>query len=345
MQSKISSFFKPSSSDENDLSARGGKKGHVIVNTFKRRARNFDGVSFSSNESTLDSPKKPISEDLSLKSQLPELGRTLNKKRSYVQLYLELGQSDFLLHTCSTCGFKYARGDESDEKVHKSFHKNYTHGIQFKGWRNERVVGMPSAEGGRVILVLDGDPPAHKNKVQEVLQMMEFELGEGWIFQKICQVYMFISSQRVAGCLVAEPIKEGFKLLSCFGDERTDGRILKKCRSHSATLQFGEISLQREVIKRASSVRSSNAVDEKHNRTIMCENEAVPAVCGIRAIWVTPSNRRKGIASLLLDAVRRSFCGEIVLEKSQLAFSQPSSAGKALASNYFGTASFLVYRT
>lgn len=89
-------------------------------------------VSFSSNESALDSPKKPISEDLSLKSQLPELGRTLNKKRSYVQLYLELGQSDFLLHTCSTCGFKYARGDESDEKVHKSFHKNYTHGIQFK---------------------------------------------------------------------------------------------------------------------------------------------------------------------------------------------------------------------
>ncbi|KDO70603.1 hypothetical protein CISIN_1g031081mg [Citrus sinensis] len=166
---------------------------------------------------------------------------------------------------------------------------------------------------------------------------MEFELGEGWIFQKICQ--------RVAGCLVAEPIKEGFKLLSCFGDERTDGRILKKCRSHSATLQFGEISLQREVIKRASSVHSSNAVDEKHNGTIMCENEAVPAVCGIRAIWVTPSNRRKGIASLLLDAVRRSFCGEIVLEKSQLAFSQPSSAGKALASNYFGTASFLVYRT
>lgn len=161
-------------------------------------------VSFSSNESALDSSKKPRSEDLSLKSQLPELGRTLNKKRSYVQLYLELGQSDFLLHTCSTCGFKYARGDESDEKVHKSFHKNYTHGIQFKvhvtipliskcvswsvvlfddcfvrsncliyvfffwgqGWRNERVVGMPSAEGGRVILVLDGDPPAHKNKVQ-----------------------------------------------------------------------------------------------------------------------------------------------------------------------------------
>lgn len=55
-----------------------------------------------------------------------------NKKRSYAQFHLELGQSDFLLHTCSTCGIKYAPGDEEDEKAHKTFHKNYTHGILFK---------------------------------------------------------------------------------------------------------------------------------------------------------------------------------------------------------------------
>lgn len=55
-----------------------------------------------------------------------------NKKRSYAQFHLELGQSDFLLHACSTCGIKYAPGDEEDEKAHKTFHKNYTHGIQFK---------------------------------------------------------------------------------------------------------------------------------------------------------------------------------------------------------------------
>lgn len=55
-----------------------------------------------------------------------------NKKRSYAQFHLELGQSDFLLHTCSTCGVKYAPGDEEDEKAHKTFHKDYTRGIQFK---------------------------------------------------------------------------------------------------------------------------------------------------------------------------------------------------------------------
>jgi N-acetyltransferase len=31
-----------------------------------------------------------------------------NKKRTYAQLHLELGQSDFNLHTCSKCGVKYA---------------------------------------------------------------------------------------------------------------------------------------------------------------------------------------------------------------------------------------------
>lgn len=55
-----------------------------------------------------------------------------NKKRNYAQYHLLFGQSDFLLHFCSTCGIKYARGDEDDEKSHNIFHKKYTCGIQFK---------------------------------------------------------------------------------------------------------------------------------------------------------------------------------------------------------------------
>ncbi|MCL7034082.1 hypothetical protein MKW94_008177 [Papaver nudicaule] len=114
--------------------------------------------------------------------------RTLNKKRSYAQFHLELGQSEFLLHTCSTCGFNFAIGDEGDEKVHKEFHKSYTHGIQFKGWLNERVI--LASGGARVILVLEGDPPAHMKKVQEIVKMVEGELGlgEGWLLHKLCKV-------------------------------------------------------------------------------------------------------------------------------------------------------------
>lgn len=65
-----------------------------------------------------------------------ELGSTptkvVNKKRSYAQYYLELGQSDFLLHQCAVCGMMYARGDPADEKAHKSYHKEYFEGIAFR---------------------------------------------------------------------------------------------------------------------------------------------------------------------------------------------------------------------
>ena len=111
---------------------------------------------------------------------------------------------------------------------------------------------------------------------------------------------MFVSSQRIAGCLVAEPIKEAFKDISCSIGERHDDAPAKKIRSNSSKLQFGEIVLQREVIRRAP----SEVLKGNHTGAMVCEKEVVPAVCGVRAIWVTPSNRRKGIATQLLEAVR-----------------------------------------
>lgn len=349
MQSKISAFFKPKSENpppilddriNNDDTAFFDKKMREIRVTYTRRAPNPDSEKNEINgEETV---KKHNSVNLSVKPA-SNSSRNFNKKRNYAQFHLELGQSDFLLHSCSICGIKYAPGDEEDEKVHKTFHKNYTHGIQFRGWCNERVVEMPRMEYGRIILVLDSDPPPQRNKVQEVVKMMEIELGDGWIFHKLCKVYLFISSQRVAGCLFTEPIKHAYKVLSCSVGRKSDGSKTKEARPNSTSLQFGNVVFHREVIRRPPS--SSEMFEEDLNGVVICEEEAVPAVCGIRAIWVTPSNRRKHIATQLLDAAMKSFNAEFILEKSQLAFSQPTSAGKALASNYIGTGSFLVYKS
>lgn len=87
-----------------------------------------------------DASTDEASKEIDLENIMPNLGtaksgKVQNKKRKYAQFYLELGQSDFLLHTCTVCGFKYARGDEGDEKFHKTLHKNYTHGIPFKVFR------------------------------------------------------------------------------------------------------------------------------------------------------------------------------------------------------------------
>ncbi|XP_021855447.1 protein CHROMOSOME TRANSMISSION FIDELITY 7 [Spinacia oleracea] len=343
MQKTIESFFKqsstpssmPQTSNFNDLFDGIRAQNHPEIRIKYTRQPTRVG------ESTSDGL---IEEEKNAKSEKSK-GKILNKKRKYAQFHLELGQSDFLLHTCKICGMKYSKGDEIDEKVHSTFHKNYTHGIPFKGWRHERVVHLPALKRDRVIHVLNCDPPAQRKKVEEVVKMMEIELGDGWIFHELCQVYLFISSQRVAACMIVEPINTAHKLLSDSLPKIADGASGKKVIPKPKTLQFGEVCFQREVSRKGSNHRNSDAMDSNLLGSIVCEEEATPASCGIRAIWVSPSNRRKGIATHLLDAVRKSFCTNYVLERSQLAFSNPTSAGKALATNYTGTGSILVYKT
>ncbi|XP_038904837.1 protein CHROMOSOME TRANSMISSION FIDELITY 7 isoform X1 [Benincasa hispida] len=355
MQSKISTFFKRPSSisshrspeplnsnaDDSDYGTLKiwEKAEHQYINTYKRR-------NVTSPQCVDLETKIPIPDDSSAKSELASSTKILvkNKKRSYAQYHLLFGQSDFLLHFCSTCGIKYARGDEDDEQSHKAFHKKYTCGIQFKGWTHERVIDIPSVEGGRILLVLDSDPSAHKHKVEEVVKMMEKELGSGWILHKNYQVYLFVSSQRIVGCLVVEPITKAYKVVSCFLDERTEVSKIKDSKPNSTTLQFGNITFQREAILKKPT-NNPEALEMNMNGAILCEEEPVPAVCGIRAIWVTPANRRKHIASRLLDAARKSFYKRAALECSQLAFSQPTSSGMALASKYVSSKSILVYKS
>ncbi|MCL7033082.1 hypothetical protein MKW94_018536 [Papaver nudicaule] len=345
MQAKISSFFKRSAlktSDPSKLSTPIEDTTQFDIQepeirvTYKRRTpkeepdRNGEITSTDIMERPqVAPPRLPPSSS----------SKPLNKKRSYAQFHLELGQSDFLLHTCSTCGFNFAIGDEGDEKVHKEFHKTYTHGIQFK-----RVI--LTSEGARVILVLEGDPPAHMKKVQEVVKMVEGELGfgDGWLLHKLCKVYLFILSQRIAGCLVVEPIKTAYKVISNSVVQKSSTSNERAARPNSIVLRFGNVSFQQEIVKHAPSIDKFN-VSEEPSGVILCEKDAVSAICGVRAIWVSPFNRKKHVATKLLDAARKSFSKGYTFEASQVAFSQPTAAGKVLASKYTGTNTFLVYHT
>lgn len=118
------------------------------------------------------------------------------------------------------------------------------------------------------------------------------------------QVYLFISSQRITGCLVAEPIKKAYKILPSREGSRCNVSPQKEARRTSTTLQFGGVNFQREMVGRNHSTKSREESNGSVSGLVLCEKEAVSAFCGIRAIWVTPSNRRKHIASYLLDAAR-----------------------------------------
>ncbi|KAB2034994.1 hypothetical protein ES319_D04G121900v1 [Gossypium barbadense] len=79
---------------------------------------------------------KPISETRVSREECGSNGRNLNKKRSYAQFHLELGQSDFLLHACSICG-------------------NFSLGVQFKALANRESIQARSELFAYNILPLD----------------------------------------------------------------------------------------------------------------------------------------------------------------------------------------------
>lgn len=113
---------------------------------------------------------------------------------------------------------------------------------------------------------------------------------------------MFILSQKVVGCLLAEPIEKAFKVFSDSVDQSSDDT--KKEKARASKLRFGDVSFHREIVKRVPSLNNNETSEENTNGAIYCEEEAVAAACGIRAIWVSPANRRKHIATQLLDSVR-----------------------------------------
>ncbi|KAI4330419.1 hypothetical protein MLD38_028709 [Melastoma candidum] len=352
MQPKIDHFFKkpiPASANlpppglDDELGLWESKR-HVMNQIFKRRHGKLPEF-----EATGDANKQSIPSGF-LSPERSGGGCTVinpTNKRSYAQLHLEFGQSDFLMRSCSECGMMYSPGDDGDDKAHLEFHKKYTHGIRLKGWHNERIVDVQhSDEGGRIVLVQDCDPPAQRKKVQEVVKMMEIDLGHGWIYHRQCKVYLFVSACRIVGCLVAEPIKEAFRMISS-GESVTDNRAKRKeakARAESYPLQFGNVVLQRELATKDPSFKKRKVLDEQENGVVLCEEEAVPAICGIRAIWVTPSNSRKQVATRLIDAARISFGANGPLNHQQMAFYQFTGAGKALALSYMGNTCPLVYR-
>jgi N-acetyltransferase len=116
---------------------------------------------------------------------------------------------------------------------------------------------------------------------------------------------LFISSQRIVGCLVVEPIKTAHKVIPGSTEENGSDLPVDKIEpvKTNHTLEFGKISFNREVLKRHDH-SDKNKEEYRDPGAIICEKEDVPAHCGFRAIWVVPSRRRKRIGSQLMDAAR-----------------------------------------
>ncbi|MCJ8743902.1 hypothetical protein PDJAM_G00099960 [Pangasius djambal] len=237
--------------------------------------------------------------------------KELKKQNDDDQLIIDAGQKQFGATMCNSCGMLYSADSPEDNFQHTQFHQRFLDTIKFVGWKKERVVA--EFWDGKIILVLPEDPKYATKKAEDVRRIADSELG----FQQVnlsspsaAKTYLFINSDKmVVGCLVAEPIRQAFRVL-------------------------------------AQSEKPKDMTKEdfmEHHRAWCCSSVPEKAICGVSRIWVFSLMRRKGIATRLLDTVRGSFMYGSPLTKEEIAFSDPTPDGKLFATEYCGTPTFLVY--
>uniref|UniRef100_A0A8C6UW03 N-acetyltransferase ESCO acetyl-transferase domain-containing protein n=1 Tax=Neogobius melanostomus TaxID=47308 RepID=A0A8C6UW03_9GOBI len=179
------------------------------------------------------------------------------------------------------------------------------------GWKKERI--LSEFHDGKIILVLPDDPKYALKKVEEIREMVDNDLGFQQVESKCpskTKTFLFISSdKKVAGCLIAEHINEGYRVIE---DPAPSG-------SEGEKMMF------------------------ERQRAWCCSTTAEPAICGISRIWVVSTMRRQSIASRMLDCLRNNFIYGSNLSKDEIAFSDPTPDGKLFATRYFDTSQFLVY--
>lgn len=229
-------------------------------------------------------------------------------KETKDQLIIDAGQKHFGATMCKSCGMIYTASNPEDELQHVQHHHRFLEGVKYAGWKKERVVA--EFWDGKIVLILPHDPSYALRKVEDVQELVDCELG----FQQVVprcpnktKTFLFISDEkRVVGCLIAEPIKQAFRVLSEPMGPESPGS--KEC-----------------------------------HRAWQCSNVPEPAVCGISRIWVFRLKRRKRIARRLVDTLRNRFMFGCFLSTNEIAFSDPTPDGKLFATKYCNTPNFLVY--
>ncbi|XP_073418066.1 N-acetyltransferase ESCO2 [Dendrobates tinctorius] len=250
----------------------------------------------------------PVCSSTPAVTKAPKLSKRKDgKKMDDDQLIIDAGQKHFGPVSCGSCGMIFSASSAEDEAQHAQYHQRLLERLRYVGWKKERVVA--ELFDGKILKICPDDPKYARRKAEEVRELVDAELG----FQqtslnspaRAC-TYLYVTSDRkIAGCLIAEPIRQAFRVL-------------------------------------AEPPSPEDKSLERH-RAWRCSSDPQPAICGISRIWVFAPMRRRNIASRLVDAVRSSFIYGSHLNTDEIAFSDPTPDGKCFASSYCAVPDFLVY--
>jgi len=284
--------------------------------------------------------------------------------KQLVQTILDLGQP--LTPTmCPQCQMPYHPSQPEDVQLHNMFHNRHSAGIELgkpflksaMRWCYE-VSYIP----GAVVVVDRKIAIPGRKAVQRVLEIVNKELGsidikeeDLWSQRAIpgendvdgsggrkCDRYkafLHVVDGKCVGVCLAERIAKAHRVLPSDSSSNDAAKLNGHVAASSASGSTGHTAQnghsQSEVYGDAKP-DPLTPTSHVHSSSIRVSEETYPAVVGVSRIWTSKAFRRKGIANNLLDCVMNQFIYGMDIDRSEVAFSQPTESGAALARAWFG---------
>ncbi|CAL6283645.1 unnamed protein product [Bathycoccus prasinos] len=318
---------------------------------FTRRKRK-GGCFLQPTEATVGDEKKADEEEeeksckvrFTLRADDETNAKKTKKTTKHKQMYLDLGQKSFAHATCSMCGLMYAKGEPSDEELHRKYHAKFLEErdnafvtVNVNGtnsfwvderkqnWQEVEIVrkDAPSSseksEKCRVYRVTKGGCDRHAwAKVKRVAKIVETEIGavEEWVLGG--------EEENTDLNVVA------FVCVSFTGGKANEGKIIGAafCEDIAANQRevFASTTAGGKADEKAPSGNDSSAAVTMTTTTSANDNVRGGGVLkkgariqlssqtrdsvGIRALWVHKKFRRAGVSYNLLENCRRRFYGD-----------------------------------
>ncbi|GJJ12000.1 hypothetical protein Clacol_006238 [Clathrus columnatus] len=307
------SYQLPSSPTDNSSPDLGKRKRPLLDSSilnapsFKKRPNAFELLKCSSEKITK-------SQKLKTKASQKKVASESNTK-SLTQLHFVVNKT---LRTCPKCSFSYIQGALEDETLHKKHCLRVQRGlewakeeereadkagvrviedlIRFKAVGDDvfaRIISVPANAGGKI-----------GAKLSSLFDTINLSLSAPALTPetlKVSKAYLFLipvantTRERIVGCIIAQRITSAMNVVSR-PEQDVEG--------------------------------SSNVVHVDGG--LYCSPQLHPTPVGISRLFVSVTHRRLGIATMLLDAVSKTFVYGCVLDptKGQIAFSQPTGDGQ-----------------
>ncbi|CAL8071016.1 unnamed protein product [Calicophoron daubneyi] len=257
------------------------------------------------------------------------------------QMKLDFGQRNFRNARCEGCGMVYTTADKDEQKVHALYHRDVLFAsVKLPRGKHQRVL-EEHFDGYRVAELLLSNHSGQKYFAR-ISQMMGRDLGHDkpgiigpgfstYSLESVSddwRVFMYVrdKSNEILGCCVVEVLTTQSVTSRHYGVHRLEG---------------GRASILAWRVQHESSedkVPAARFLGRQKEDAII----HMP-LCGVRRLWVCKKYRRKGVATKLLDCVLKYLIYGHTLERSQIAFAEPTADGTDFAAFFVGREDFLVY--